>query len=104
MAKETMKKNETPTESEDSKIVRNEGVASTDLFSADAHAVRWALYMIMCGHEIYYSHWHWTTDADRTICNRPIRLVNDKCNTILPEHDENVETVTCKHCRRKLGR
>lgn len=31
MANETMKKDETPTESEDSKIARNEGVASTDL-------------------------------------------------------------------------
>lgn len=68
------------------------------------HAVRWSLYKIMGGMDIQYSKWHWTTDANMTLCGRQIRLINDKCGTVLPETDDEMKTVDCKYCLKRLRR
>lgn len=77
---------------------------SAGLSDVEPHAVRWGLYKIMGGMDIQYTKWHWTTDADMTVCGRPIKLISEKCETVLPETYDEVEKVDCKHCLRKLGR
>lgn len=47
-----------------------------------------------------YSKWHWTTDADRTLCGKPIQLLG-RGERFLPEDDDEFSTVTCRRCRAR---
>lgn len=64
-----------------------------------AHAVRWARRKVR--NEYDYTQWHWTARSMWTLCNCIIALANDG-GTFLPETDDDIETVTCKHCLRIL--
>lgn len=88
----------------ESKQPPTQQVGTSALLSADAHAVRWALYKEMGGMEIHYTKWHWTTNTDTTVCGRRINLVNEKTQSVLPQTDDEIEAVNCKHCLKQLGR
>ncbi len=68
----------------------------------EPHAVRWAQRKIRSRHETLFSKWHWTTDAESTICGRPIQLIADG-PAMLPEANNDRSKVTCKRCRSILG-
>lgn len=65
------------------------------------HAVRWAQREIFSKFEMQYSKWHWTTDANITICGRSIQLIADG-PALLPETDDDHNKVTCSRCRALL--
>lgn len=67
----------------------------------DPHAVRWGKYERVREHEIVYTQWHWTTDGNRTVCNRPIFITD--C-VPFPDTDEQPERVGCAACQRWLRR
>lgn len=65
----------------------------------DAHAVRWITSFKGKVFE-QYSKWHWTANANRTLCGRIIPLIKfDK----LPEANDMVERVDCTVCRNRLS-
>lgn len=44
--------------------------------------------------------WHWTADANTTLCGRVIPLMGE--GWMLPDTRDEPETVTCKKCRAGL--
>ncbi|WP_256646503.1 hypothetical protein [Thermomonas paludicola] len=68
----------------------------------EQHAVRWAKREIKRRlSEVEYTRWHWTRDAQTTLCNRRICLISDE-SPMLPETSDNADRVTCKRCRSLL--
>ncbi len=66
------------------------------------HAVRWARRTIKSQMNLLdYTRWHWTIDANQTLCGRPITLANPG-GTFLPETDGCETAVTCSRCRKKM--
>lgn len=63
------------------------------------HAIRWALREVKREMRLDYTRWHWTEDADRTVCGRAIPVGGSIA--FLPETDERREHVTCKGCKRR---
>lgn len=72
-----------------------------ELLATTPHAVRWAQREIFSKFEMQHSKWHWTNDANFTICGRPIQLIADG-PALLPETDDEPSRVTCKRCRALL--
>ena len=68
------------------------------MMESEAHAVRWAIRWMEKMKYVQWSKWHWTNDANFTICGYPIIIGQcDDC-PLMPEHDERAEKVTCKKC------
>lgn len=65
----------------------------------EPHAVRWARRKVR--NEYDWTRWHWTTDANFTLCKRVIRLAYDE-GTCLPETSDDPVDVDCRSCRRKI--
>ena len=77
---------------------------TTNKFSDDCepHAVRWAQREIKSQFTTQYSKWHWTTDANLTLCGRHIMLISGLA--MLPETHEDAGKVTCERCKVLLVR
>ena len=65
------------------------------------HAVRWAHRDIRSRFEMQYSSWHWTDDANLTMCGRRIMLISDG-PAMLPETRDDSGAVTCRRCAARL--
>lgn len=66
----------------------------------EPHAVRWSRREVR--HELEYSKWHWTLDAQQTLCRIPIPL--GLAGTFLPDTDDEIERIDCRKCLRILGK
>lgn len=68
----------------------------------EPHAVRWANHTYMG--EMDWGKWHWTEDAQKTLCGRNIRMAI-KGGSFLPDCDEGrtKEEITCLQCRNRKG-
>lgn len=64
------------------------------------HAVRWAKRRLLLGLE--WTRWHYTTDSNLTLCNRPIPVIT--AAALLPEADDDVHRVDCARCLGLLAR
>ena len=69
----------------------------------DPHAVRWYRRWIKRDFRKEWGRWHWTDDADMTVCGIRIRI-GIEGGSFLPETDDEVQTVTCKRCLAVLSR
>jgi hypothetical protein len=63
------------------------------------HAVRWASRTVAGINELAYGKWHWTEDANVTLCGSRIRLGIDG-GSFLPDTDDDPARVDCKRCKR----
>ena len=68
----------------------------------EPHAVRWARRMLRRTGEYEYTTWHWTLDADRTVCGCPIPVGLE--GTFFPETHDEAAQVTCARCNRTMNR
>lgn len=66
-----------------------------------AHAVRWGRWENAYG-DTKWTRWHWTDDADTTLCGRHVQTINDRWPH-LPDTDDDPERVDCHQCRRTLS-
>ena len=66
-----------------------------------AHAVRWVvrISVAMLNTEIF-SKWHWTDDANVTLCGRHIPCMTKYAT--MPEFDDEDTQVDCKYCKNIL--
>lgn len=62
-------------------------------FDTEPHAVMWQTGQV--GLIEQYSKWHWTDDANKTLCGRRLAAVLPKC-------DDLPSRVTCKQCKAIL--
>ena len=60
----------------------------------DHHAVRWAKRRE--AYDTAWTKWHWTTDANTTLCGRQIIIIRDDCP--MPEASDEIGVVDCKIC------
>jgi len=66
------------------------------------HAVRWAIRRNRFAPRGFdFTHWHWTLDANTTLCGRRIIIGRDDV-PLFPETDDLSDVVDCKICRRRL--
>ena len=65
----------------------------------DPHAVRWCQYDSKYGMGDRWSKWHWTTDANETLCGTHIPIC---VKNLAPETDSSETKVTCKSCQNIL--
>lgn len=68
----------------------------------EQHAVRWAIRPLKRMFTIQWTKWHWTPNADFTLCGRPIVTCREDV-PMFPETDERKEKVDCVVCKKKLG-
>jgi hypothetical protein len=73
-------------------------LASEIVPEVEAHSVRWALGK--CDNEFVYGKWHYTTDAQFTLCGVCIPLATGY-GTFLPDTDDNPNKITCKKCLKQ---
>ncbi len=64
----------------------------------EPHAVRWLVRE--SGLLEVFTKWHWTENANRTLCGRIIVVGGEVA--FLPETDERQEIVDCQICRRVI--
>lgn len=65
-------------------------------------ATRWARREIKWLGDMNWTRWHWTKGGRFTLCGCSIPLAIGG-GTFLPEMDDSLEKVTCKHCRKLMG-
>ena len=64
----------------------------------EPHAVRWIVGRTRIVTK--YTKWHWTDDANTTLCGRHIEVIG---GGMLPECDDMQERVTCLQCKHRLS-
>lgn len=70
----------------------------------EPHAVRWAVRYSPAPWSddgAIWTKWHWTENANNTLCGLPIIIGRDNA-PLFPQTDDRQEQVTCKRCKRKL--
>lgn len=76
---------------------------SEDVKMSNSHAVRWSWRWIERLKAVQWTKWHWTNDADFTLCGYPIVIGGCNDCPLMPETDERTEKVNCKKCLRLLN-
>lgn len=76
-------------------------LASEIVPKVEPHSVRWAIKKHF--NEFIYGKWHYTIDAQTTLCGVYIPIATDR-GTFFPDTDEDVGKVTCKKCLRLYGK
>lgn len=67
----------------------------------EPHAVRWYRRVLRGQMREDWTRWHWTENASFTVCGVPIPIGIDG-GSFLPETDDDLRVVDCKHCARQV--